>query len=469
MADAVVLKRVDVPVIGLPAEPRPELMAPVFEARLARVRARMRERGLDALVVYGDREHVGAIQWLTNYDPRFEETLLVVLPAGTPVLFVGNEGMGYSTIARLPVERRLCQTLSLLGQPRDRLRPLAAQLREAGIAPGSRVGAAGWKYFSAAEFGEPDGVLDWPEFLAASLRSAAGPAGRVTNETALFMDPENGLRVLQEAEQLADFEWIATANSQALLDGIRAIRPGMTEHAGFEGMRCNGLALGCHPICSAGDRARRHGMASPTSHTIGLGDPVMMTMSYQGANTCRFGWMAASAQDLPAETRDYIERTAAPYVRALFAWYETMRLGATGDALHRAVHGILDPAGVSVSLNAGHLTAMDEWTHSLVEAGSGRTVRSGMYWQADFFGTVPTAHHGAFAEDGLVVADEALRADLKKRFPAMWGRIESRRRFMQDALGVRLAPEVLPLSNFPAMLVPFFMEPGMTLVRAGRA
>jgi hypothetical protein len=205
-------------------------------------------------------------------------------------------------------------------------------------------------------------------------------------------------------------------------------------------------------------------MASPTSQVIKPGDPIMMTMSYQGANTCRFGWMAASASDLPAETRDYIERTAIPYVQALFAWYETMRVGATGAELHDAVHGIVDPAGIQVSLNAGHLTAMDEWTHSPVAAGSLLKVVSGMTWQADFFGTVATSHHGAFAEDGLAVADEALRDDLRKAYPLMWSRIETRRRFMAEVLGLRLAPEILPFSNFPAMLIPFFLEPSRTLV-----
>ncbi len=461
----VVLRSVALPDIGYPREPRPELECGVFDSRLALVRRRMADRGLNALVVYGDREHYGNIQWLTHYDPRFEETLLVVFPKGRPILFVGNEGMGYSTVARLDVERRLWQTLSLLGQPREQVRPFVDLLREAGLASCGRVGAAGWKYFSAAEFPRPETVLDLPDFVAVSLRAAVKPGGAVTNETAMFMDPERGLRSICEVEQLADFEWIATCNSQALLDGITAIRPGMTEHDGFRLMGHNGLANGCHPLCTAGERVRRHGMASPTSHVLRPGDPIMMTMSYQGANTCRFGWLASSADDLAPDVRDYVKRIATPYATSLFAWYETMRIGATGGELHSAVHDILDGAGITVSLNAGHLTAADEWVHSLVSAGSSQRTCSGMYWQADFFGTVSTAHHGAFAEDGLALADAALRETIRQRYPTMWKRIELRRQFMATQLGVRLADEVLPFSNFPAMLVPFFTSPRMTLVR----
>ncbi len=38
----------------------------------------MEKRGLTHLVVYGDREHFGNIMYLTNFDPRFEEALLII-------------------------------------------------------------------------------------------------------------------------------------------------------------------------------------------------------------------------------------------------------------------------------------------------------------------------------------------------------------------------------------------------------
>src|ERR1017187_10886496 len=80
------LKKVSYPNIGLPREVRPEVPPAVFSARLVKLRKRMAERELDAIVVYADREHFANLLWLTNYDPRFEEALLVVLPEGKPVL-----------------------------------------------------------------------------------------------------------------------------------------------------------------------------------------------------------------------------------------------------------------------------------------------------------------------------------------------------------------------------------------------
>ncbi|MDD5706124.1 MAG: hypothetical protein PHR35_09380, partial [Kiritimatiellae bacterium] len=411
------------------------------------------------------REHFGNLAYLTNYDPRFEEALLVVHPTGTPVLFVGNEGMGYSNIARLKVERRLCQTLSLLGQPRDSVRPLHLLLTAAGLGTCRRIGGAGWKYFAEGEVKGGDRLLDFPEYLAAALRQAAPSGAKITNETALFMDPETGLRNLHEPEQLAYFEWVATHNSESLLQGIRRLKSGITEFQAFANMPFNGTPLCCHPVVSGGDNLRRYGMASTTSRKLGRGEPLFMTLSYQGANVCRFGWVARGSGDLPRDIRDYVTRVAFPYFATLLDWYEAFRIGATGHDLHRAATGRLFAHGFALGLNAGHQIAMDEWTHSLVAAGSTAKIRSGMYWQSDFFPTLPTAHYGAFAEDGLAVADAGLRETLAAHYPRMWARVQARRRFMIRNLGYRLADEVLPFSNLAGAVIPYFLSPDRCPIR----
>ena len=55
--------------------------------------------------------------------------------------------------------------------------------------------------------------------------------------------------------------------------------------------------------------------------------------------------------------------------------------------------------------------------------------------------------------------DNALSQELERKYPEAWGRIEARRRFMGDVLGINLSPEVLPFSNIPAYLPPFLLSP----------
>jgi hypothetical protein len=69
-------------------------------------------------------------------------------------------------------------------------------------------------------------------------------------------------------------------------------------------------------------------------------------------------------------------------------------------------------------------------------------------------------------EDGIALADEALRARFAEAWPAAWARIQARRRFMADVLGIELHPDVLPFSNIPAYLPPFLLAPNRAMIVA---
>jgi hypothetical protein len=61
---------------------------------------------------------------------------------------------------------------------------------------------------------------------------------------------------------------------------------------------------------------------------------------------------------------------------------------------------------------------------------------SGMPFQADI---IPTPMRDGWAlncEDGIVFADATLRAELKARHPAVVERVEARRKFVRDELGI---------------------------------
>jgi hypothetical protein len=49
----------------------------------------------------------------------------------------------------------------------------------------------------------------------------------------------------------------------------------------------------------------------------------------------------------------------------------------------------------------------------------------------------------------------------------VWARIGARRAFMAGQLGLRLADEVLPLSNTPAWYPPFWLTPERAVIRTG--
>jgi hypothetical protein len=89
-----------------------------------------------------------------------------------------------------------------------------------------------------------------------------------------------------------------------------------------------------------------------------------------------------------------------------------------------------------------------------------------MALQVDIIPATGTDYFTTNIEDGVALADEPLRRAFANAYPAAWQRIEMRRRFMTDVLGIELHPDVLPFSNIPAWLPPFLLEPGSAMALA---
>ena len=67
-------------------------------------------------------------------------------------------------------------------------------------------------------------------------------------------------------------------------------------------------------------------------------------------------------------------------------------------------------------------------------------------------------------EDGVALADAALRAELRSTYPDVWSRIAARRAWLRDCAGLVLSDDVLPLSNAAGALAPFWLAPGHVMV-----
>lgn len=457
------LERMALPDFGLPTV-EPVIPAVTYRERISRLYKRAREQDYDVFVVYADREHFANLAYLTGYDPRFEEALLVLnvnaQAEQKAVLLVGNEGVGYTGISPVKddLEIVLFQSFSLLGQDRSRSETLTSILSRAGVAPESRVGVAGWKHFDTEETDNPDVWLEIPAYIVDVLRDLTGSSANVQNANALLMDSSQGLRAINDVDQLARFEFAATFTSQAVRNVIFGLRPGMTEFDAATLMKINGLPLSCHLMLSAGPRAFM-GLGSPSLRRIERGEPFTVAYGVWGALNSRAGFVVEDAGELPAEIADYVEKLVIPYFEAIVAWYETIGIGVTGGELFHVVHERIGDPFFGVGLNPGHLIHLDEWVHSPVYDGSTEALRSGMALQVDVIPATHTPYFTTNIEDGIALADEELRSAFARRYPEAWTRILARRSFMQSALGIELKPEVLPFSNIPAYLPPFLLSP----------
>ena len=166
------------------------------------------------------------------------------------------------------------------------------------------------------------------------------------------------------------------------------------------------------------------------------------------------------------EIGDYVDRLVAPYFEAVAEWYGALRIGVRGGVLQEIIDRRLGDPFFGIFLNPGHQLHLDEWVNSPIWPGSDVVLRSGMCLQVDIIPATGTTYFTTNIEDGLALADEALRAELASRHPQMMARIQARRAFMADALGIKLHPDVLPLSNIPSYLPPFLLRPERVMTLA---
>jgi Xaa-Pro aminopeptidase len=453
----VVLRPVALPREVAEAEP-PPIATDEYERRCDATLARA---GTSWVAVYGDREHSANLLFLTGFDPRFEEALLLLGPEGRRVLLVGNEGIVHAVEARPALEVQLYQGFSLMAQPRDRTPRLDAALRAAGLGEGDRVGVIGWKYLTPDETDKPARPAWAPAVLVDTLRRVTGTD--LVDVTAVLMAPGDGLRARNSADQIAVFAWAALRSSQAVFRVVRGARPGMTEREIIGQMGYAGEPQSMHPIVASGGPGEAiNGLRSASGRQVNIGDGITCGIGYWGSLCCRAGLME------DAVGIDFFANYVRPYFLAQVAWYATLGIGVTGGDVFAAVENALAAEGATFRsmLNPGHLISYDEWVNSPIERGSSVPLTSGMAIQCDIIPTPLPDGTALNCEDSIVLADEALRAEIAARHPTLWARIERNRDLMTSQLGLTLRPETLPLSLANAYLPPAWMSPEMVCTLA---
>lgn len=443
---------IDWPNFGNPDAP-PALTLPELTARLAALRAAA--AGYDVLLVYGDREHAANLQWITGFDPRFEEAVLLI-SGSDALLIAGNECLSYTQISPLVqagvVRVGHCASLSLPSQPRGG-RNLRAWLADM-VPPGAKVGAIGWKWFGSDEVDDPATAIDIPAFVADPLRAIAG---RVENATALLMHPSTGLRARVNAADIARLEFANVMAAQALTRMVFNFREGMTDFAAYATAQVGGLPLGCHSTFATGSRADQ-GLSGPTGQILRTGQPIGFNICHWGSNICRAGWLAHDANDLPAAAQDYLQAFAAPYVAAMSLWCAMMRPGVLGGDVWTAIQAALPFDCFGITLNPGHLIGLDEWMSSPIYESSVEPLCSGMAMQMDVIPSNPV-YGSTRMEDGYIIADDALRADLLAQFPDVAARCAARADFMRDVIGLHVPECLLPLADTCGIVAPYLLAP----------
>lgn len=426
--------------------------------RRQKVLERMSERELDSLVIYCDVEHSMNFEYLTGFFTRFEEALLVLHRDGTAVIAAGNENLNKVGKSRIPAKAVHVPHFSLPDQPMLADTFLSA-LRETGIREGAHVGVAGWKLLTDSELEETK-LFDLPYFIIEGIRMIMGDAGRLTNETGIFIG-RNGVRCTNNANELAHYEYGAAQASDCMMDAMSRLRPGVSEFELGDALVRWGQHTNVVTIASLGARFVKANMF-PTGRLSALGNPVSLTVGYKGGLSSRAGYAVYEAGELPEGAEQYLEELAIPYFRAYCMWLETLRIGTAGGEMYRLMQKVLPWEEYHWSLCPGHLTADEEWMCSPIYPGSDVRLESGMLFQIDII-PLKAGMGGVSAESTVALADEELKAAIRRDYPELWERVVKRRRYLSDVINLELSEDVLPMCGSVAYLRPFLYQHGKAL------
>lgn len=412
-----------------------------MQERKHKIITSMDKEGYDYLVIYCDLEHGGNFEYLTGFVTRFEESLLV-FGREKAYLIAGNENVNMAAISRIPMESILYPDFSLPDQPFKGTVKLEEIFEKIGLKD-KKIGLVGWKLF------EDDSYFDVPFWIVEGLKKVTNC---LKNATGIFIDPEFGARTINNANEVAHYEYGAALASVGILKALKGVREEISETELGTLLNHHGQREVVVSIAAAGKRFE-NAVIYPTEKKLKRGDTLSLTVGYKGGLQSRAGLVAEDV----SEGKAYLEDLAIPYFKAIVTWLENIKIGMTGDALYQLIDEVLPKENYNWVLNPGHLCGDEEWLSSPVYSGSRALLKSGMILQFDIIPSLK-GYGKVSCEGGIVLADSELRRSIRQNYPLKYEAFMKRREYMQNVLGIQISDDVLPMGNAAAFYNPLMLS-----------
>lgn len=419
----------------------------------------MAKEQYDALIIYADKEHGSNFEYFTGFIPRFEEGLLIIDKNDKATLVLGNENLKMSKHSRIEANLIHYPQFSLPNQPMDNEKSLTQIFKELELYKNKKIGLIGWKMFTTQNE-EPSELFDLPYFIVDAVKNSLSTDTILTNAAQLLIGPK-GIRTINNANELAHYEYGANLASRCILNAMNQLKIGMKESEIGAILSDEGQAHSVITIAASGERFKKANFY-PTYKEIDFGEPISMTTGFKGGLSSRTGFLVNEEKDLQDNQKHYLTDLVIPYYKGVVSWLENISIGMLGNNFYKMIDKNLPKAKYNWHLNPGHYVADEEWMASPFYKNSKVKIASGMIFQIDIIPSVEGLA-GVSAEECVAIADQSLKNELKNEYPELWQRIITRRNYLINELNINLSPDVLPLSNTVGYLRPFLLEKSKAL------
>ena len=310
---------------------QPRIPRAEFENRITTIQQALPDKGLDALLVYGDEYRKENLRYVSDFWPIFERGACLIPPNGEPILAGAPEGEQYAREMSVWSDLRNIKEFACVSVPEEIDYPLATfcslqDILGETLRGGRRLGVVGW--------------YDIPATIMARIEAAA-PGVQLVDAGELLTD----MRLIKSDAEIACLKEAGRLACVGYGELIRAAVPGHTElHAAGA---CEGAArsAGAEAITFMvfGSGARTDTIIGrPTRKVIEHGDMVMaaFAVQYQGyVATVEFPFVAGKASADQRKLLNVLFDAADEQLKHL-------RAGAVAGEMVRAVKSVFKTHGV---------------------------------------------------------------------------------------------------------------------------
>jgi Xaa-Pro aminopeptidase len=301
---------------------KPKISKDEFRNRIILLRKKMQERGLDALMVYGDEYRKENLRYVSNFWPIFERGACIIGKTGEPIMIGAPEGEQYLREMCAWTDVRNIKEFACVSVPDEIDYPLAtfSSLKEIlteALDGGSRLGLVGWFDVPAPIFSRINNAVPGIEL---------SDAGVLLTEARLIKS-DTEIACLKEAGRLACIGY------EQLL---KAAVPGATElqatGAAEGAARAAGAEAVIFSVFGSGSRCDTI-IGRPTNKVIEDGDMIMaaFAVQYEGyVATVEYPFVAGTPSD---EQRQFLD----VLMEAANVQREFLRDGVVAGDMVRAV------------------------------------------------------------------------------------------------------------------------------------